>query len=278
MGLITFAQRPWAHSWEYIGGFTGIGSLAIRFGMDKLDHWIQSQLVEIFDQSTRKLADALDKEILIRLITYMPTTRSTAYRQRILMFIQFTLCKLIIGFTSPGQVSPNLSMFVDLYKNQSLQANNAGLFGFIFAAILSLGHRSSIWTDQLTRDDRTILYAAYADLTQLCDHTDLDVGWLAQPAKIKDPCHKPNCAQNFEKLWKSTFAVCKNLNSPVPLEDIRQIVRLPLHRQSFVDRGRSWTCECAQNTLAKIDSCIDRLFCGLAEKYKHWARWVLIRS
>lgn len=281
--LVTAAQNPSFHRPKLIGCFASIGSLAARFGMNNLDFWIQSQIHLICLFSANKLAvEKWEKDILEEVVRFMQTTRALTYQHEIMTFVRLVLCKLYIRLSDPSNLwqestHASLSIFADLYNDRSLPTKSPGLFGFLFASILSLGHRSSIWVDNVSRDGRRILYAAHIDLTRLRNHDSLWVNWLIYPASLKDTCPEPTCSPSFIDCWNHSFAHCGNMDSSIALEDIRQVVQIPLYREAFIDhcRASSWNCrqQCAEKTLARIDGSIERLFRGLTERHEYWARY-----
>ena len=149
-------------------------------------------------------------------------------------------------------------------------------FGYVFIIILSLGHRSPIWTDQLTRDQRAILYTAQAHLTSLRKDKELDLAWLAHP-RTSSLLHKTcsACSNRFDTVWDASFGQCGTINSAVPLRDVSELVVLPQCRHIFARgvRSSSWRCEfqCGMNILRKIDSKIERLFLDLAWKHRRFS-------
>lgn len=278
MQLLAAAQNYLCYGPRFIGRFTNIGSIAVRFGMSNLDRWAETQIYSIVQSWERgNIKMDWDAKLLMQVVAYMQATRTTTHQHDFWTTLRRILCVSALGIiTSNGQAPVKLDAFVSLYKDRSLRANKPGIFGFIFATILAFGHRSPAWNDYLNRDDRRILYAANTLLTCLCNHDDLEVRWLFRPATVKDVCSQPSCSQKFESHWNNSFVACK-IDSPIPSEDIRHVVRVPLYRKAFEDQRPVWSCasRCLERTLAKIDASIERLFCGLAEKHSYWARSVL---
>ncbi|KAB5590612.1 hypothetical protein CTheo_5955 [Ceratobasidium theobromae] len=157
MPFLAFAQDPRYHHPKAVAILVDTGSLAVRFGMNSLDRWIQSQLKQAFNHPSRRLdTSPWNLESLLPLISYMQMTRLETYRSDILIFVRYILCKAIVAA-------------VDRSASRDDIVSSCGVFA---------SHQSPIWTDALTRDDRTILYAAHIGLTKLSDRSDLDVSCL----------------------------------------------------------------------------------------------------
>lgn len=264
--FITAAQEPSSHGPTLVGHLTDTGTLAMRFGMFSLDTWVYSQLLMVLRHTPSAAINSLPS-----VVTYMKATHVGTSRDEVSAWVE-----LIIWLSFKRSEDPEtsrLSVFVDWYRDQSLAEKSPRLFGYLFIVILSLGHLSHVWNNILTRDERRIFYAANTVLVRLCDHGDLEVEWLSQPTFVKDICSQPACTRNFDKYWSSIFGQHKSLGSSVALEDIHRIVLLPKHRYQFAKQSESWKCEsqCAQKTLAKIDTLIGRLFLGFATKQKLFA-------
>ncbi|CAE7079279.1 unnamed protein product [Rhizoctonia solani] len=212
----------------------------------------------------------------------MQTTTVVDYRSEILRGVQFTLGTLISKAYDSSNKSKDISdhitvrLCTKLYKEKSLLVDAPGIFGFVFAVILSLGHRSSVWTNDMTREDRRVLFAANSMFTCLRDHTDLGVGWLLQPTDMRDVIKDcPDCSKlkntGFKAWWDSGFGQCGKLSSQIPLEDIRHIVRLPHYRNLFSDASsvrRYCGKGCPARLLAYIDEHMESLYHALTKKYQ----------
>ncbi|KAG9074106.1 hypothetical protein FS749_014375, partial [Ceratobasidium sp. UAMH 11750] len=149
-----------------------------------------------------------------------------------------------------------LDACVRLYKDTSLPTALPKLFGCIFTLILSLGYQSTVWKDQLTRDERAALYVAQAHFTRLHRHPELSLEWLFSPQTT------------------ITSGECGELNSVVPLEDISEIARLPQYRQKFADAVQSspWVCElhytAGKKFLNAIDTRLGESYVKFTSEYK----------
>lgn len=273
--FITAARDPPNHNSTLVGRLADAGTLAARFGMKNLDSWTYSQLLMVLQRTPfAAMATDLKQPVLRSVITYMQATRIATCQYEISVWVELVIGSIQGSYKD--QHSPNFHTFVDWYRDQSLLANSPRLFGYLFAIILSLGHLSTTWNDILTREERRIFHAANSVLTRLCDHRDLEVQWLTQPTIVKDICSLPTCIRNFDDCWNSHFVPHQKLDSPIALKDIHQIVQLPIYRYRFAYQSKDWNCKsnCAHKTLAKIDTCIGRVFQGLAAKHEFFAHTV----
>jgi hypothetical protein len=111
---------------------------------------------------------------------------------------------------------------------------------------LTLGHCLSIWKDQLTRDQRSMLYAAQAHLVPLHANSNIELSWLKDPKKSRIlglTCS--DCSERFDSVWRISFGLCGTLNPPALLEDVSKIASLPQCRQLIAHTARapSWQCK-----------------------------------
>lgn len=273
--FLTAAHDPECHNPSILVHYIDAGVVASYFGMKHLESWVYSQIRLVLKSEEALVSQEWPGGALIRLIAHLQTDDLPDCQHELLTLAQLLLCPPTIRpcRTSAGDQG-NLQVYASLYKLKHLVTLNPALFGVVFAIVLSLGHRSSIWTEHLTRDDRTVLLAAHADLTKLHEHKDLELAWLTEPSRVEDVCSQTGCSQAFSKAWDNSFARCKRLDSPVALEDIKYILTLPRHRLEFFKQCRGWDCRsrCAQKSLDKIDDAIRGLFCGLTKKYELWVR------
>jgi hypothetical protein len=251
------------------------GMLAARFGMNNLDSWAQTQILKLIQLSKSTPKENWDGETLVALASYMRRTRIITYRRDIMGMVRMLMCPTAALY-SPEQVYSGLDACLDIYKNSSAEflTKDPVLFGYVFAIILLRGPESFTWTKDLTREDRTILYAAYAGLTRLDSHKDLDTSWIKEPTQVKDVCSRLVCSSNFWNAWSIAFEYIGALDSLIPLEDMHEIVEISHSRRWSFARSCRWRCDsqCGQKTLDKFDSRLERLLCGLTEKYKYFSR------
>lgn len=275
--FLTAAQDPKNHHLGLLVYYLDIGLVASYFGMKNMESWSLSQIRLVLQSAESLAAQDCSGGDLERLFTYLQTADIPDCQHELLTVMQLVLCapatRPLTSHLSERTIA-NHQTYISFYKTPHLATSNLALFGLLLAIVLSLGHRSSAWSEHLTREDRTILFAAHADLTKLCDHSDLELAWLTNPAQVKEVCSRRNCSLTFSRFWANTFAQCKSLNSPVPLEDINQILTLPKQRFLFANLCADWRCQsrCAQRTLDKLDASIRGLFCSLAKKHEFWAK------
>lgn len=157
--------------------------LASYFGMRNLESWVHSQTRILLQSEEALAAQKWSGEDLTRLFTYLQIGDMPNFQHELLILIQLILCPQNTPLSCiPDENNSNLLVYAKVYKSPHLATSNPALFGALFAVILSFDHRSSVWTELLTRDNRAVLYAARADLTNLRDSKDLELSWLLQPS------------------------------------------------------------------------------------------------
>lgn len=171
-------------------------------------------------------------------------------------------------------LSSNLDICVALYKDPDLPKAYPILFGYIFTIILSLGHRSSVWTKQLTREDCNILYTSQVHLASLDDESFLEFSWLTQfPSKSRSDFCSDSCAQDADTAWIGSFAYYRAVSSPLSSVGISKLVLLPNYRQLFANSTQSLfescKCKCASKTLYRIGEGINDIFYAMYRIYEH---------
>lgn len=253
----------------------GISALAYRFGMLELQLWSRSQLELVFKSVTRFVNSNWDKDTLLQAMN-CANRRDDWLAGHMRNFVW-----LALSTSAPNNPllyqrprSSNLDTCVALYKDPDLPEKYPGLFGYIFTIVLSLGHRSSVWTSQLTREDRHVLYTAQAHLISIRDESDLDLSWLSRPPSQNWGFVCNSCADHIDTAWGASLAGCANLDSIIPLEDISKLVLLPSYGQLFVDliwsNPRPCTNWCNQTTWATIENRMRRVFLGMYSKYNYF--------
>ncbi|CAE6529021.1 unnamed protein product [Rhizoctonia solani] len=267
-------QTPSDYSGIWASRLIRLGYLACRFGMKRLDAWVQVQIHTMLRHFVRKhrVIDDWNARDILRLVRYMQTTTVIDYQHELLDFMRNIISTLIVqnyAFNDATPHNPIINVCAALYQEREVLIDSPGFFGFIFAIIVSLGHRSPIWIDRLTREDRRILYAANTILICLSDHANLDVSWVIDPSVIKNVCTE--CSSMYDGCWKESFSRCKGLKSRVLLEDIRHIAALPDYRFPFVSllSRRITSCQCLNNMSTQVEQRMESLYCALTEKYKH---------
>ncbi|KAG8707075.1 hypothetical protein FRC11_007716, partial [Ceratobasidium sp. 423] len=272
MDLLTDARDSLRHTKEAFLKYLDIGYLASRLRIQSLAGWAQEQLSLIFDSTSRVAESIWGADTLLQLAT-LAMSASKEFHYKAHIFLRYSL--------SPWTV-PSINIYSDflvdryvsLYKDPAVFATSKELFGWVFLFIISLGHDSPTWLEQLDRGDRLVLYATEVEMTSLRDYRYLDVAWLVPRDHTRwylDMCCD-TCWKHCEAIWDSSFDRVGLLNSSVPLEDIRMLLLLPRFRQTFTKAARSsqWPCkaQCGEKVLASIDAKITRLCVQMSRIYE----------
>lgn len=265
----------------------GIAILARHFGMSEIESWSFSRLTPLIKAPIHVANSSWDKNSILQV---MENTEGLDYTHvmehladRRFANDMNTTVWLALSTLAPNSplayqtpLSSNLDTCVALYKDSSFSKTHPALFGYVFTIILSLGHRSSVWTKQLTREDRTVLYAAQVNLTSLDKDPDLDLSQLLQVPKsflARDSPFWSYCRPQQYNAWDASFANLGTLNSSTPLEDICKLVLLPAYRQLFADSTRAYG-HCfagyCQRALDDIDAAVNNIFMGMYRKYEYF--------
>ncbi|KAF8599763.1 hypothetical protein BDV93DRAFT_609062 [Ceratobasidium sp. AG-I] len=255
-----------------------LGAYAITryFGMTELREWSYSQLEIVLESVSSFVNSSWDKDTIIQAMSCaQPMDCRNSYN--LYTFVSLALStearSSTLAYESP--LLSNLDTCVALYKDCSLPQTYPSLFGYVFSVILSLGHRSPIWINQLTREDRNVLYAAQAHLVFIGSDPDLGFSWLWQPL-ILNRCGycSDSCTEDAETAWSASFARCGDFHSKIPLEDISNLLLLPSYRQLFADatqsRFNSCRRECARRMLGSIDETVEAVFAAMCRKHKYF--------
>ncbi|KAF8593404.1 hypothetical protein BDV93DRAFT_549543 [Ceratobasidium sp. AG-I] len=255
--------------------YLGISHMTRHFGMYKLGSWSDSRLSLVLESATGFVNTGWDKETLTQ-AGYFPSeefSMTTEDDLRIFAWLALSTSIPSNPITSQPPLLSNLDTCVAIFKDPGL-LKGTSLFGYVFTVILSLGHRSSTWTNQLTREDRTVLYAAQVHLTSLGGDSNLDLSWISQPSYQDWGYFCTSCTDLVDTVWDTTFAKCSSLNYNVPLEDISRLVLLPSCRQLFIDSTRSdpklCVHQCAHNVWDYIDRKLLGTFYYMADKHNYF--------
>lgn len=280
VSLVADAKDVRKHTQPTFVRYLDIASLSQRFGMVKLEAWARTQLTLLLQSPDRLVDGPWDKDTLLQIKSYADITGNQNLIRQTTPFVRLVI-SLSTHPSAMAQPPSSLNLAsclgacVELYKDPTIQASNPALFGFVFIAILSLGHRSPVWANKLTRNDRTTLYTAQAHLISLGDNLSTS-GWLRHPRQIFQAMRITickACSQQFDLLWAASFGKCGQLTSTTALEDISKLVELPQHRQ-ILSRP-SWSlCDsnCKTHVLDEIDACTELLFEDLASKHDYFSR------
>jgi hypothetical protein len=277
MSLLTAAQNPLCHNQASFVRYLDIGILADRLNMNSLKSWAQSQLrhfLELTEQAWVSKS-TWDKQLLLEIAAFGKSSPED---------IDNGIQTLLRAILTPSSVltPPYLETCVSLYKDSTFSKTSDALSGWIFVFILSLGHRSSVWLNDLTRDDRLVLLTAQAELTNLSQRSDLRINWLTEKRGELGPFNLccGNCSHFWNPMWVSNYGKVGKLNSATPLEDIRQIMRLGDYRQTFawaISSG-TWPCqeECGKKVLRSVDERTNLLFQDFDKLHTYFVKYVPI--
>lgn len=263
--------------------FTDLSVLASRFGMRSLSTWgvrKTSRILKSLDLANY----AWDENVLCKMLSCLDQERWSSELSEILLCIFAVLIRSIENSTmSQNSVTPILDTCVHWYKAPTLPPQDGRLdeavFGYVFALVLSLGHHSAVWTEHLTRADRLVLYAAQVHLTCIQRDNSLGLAWLENPRVYfleKSLCSA--CVKRFDSVWDASFGQLGRLDSPMPLEDVSKLVRLPKYRQTFANLVccQTWELQCKKNQCGErmlhvLDTWIVLSFVSLTEEHKYFA-------
>ncbi|KDN49111.1 hypothetical protein RSAG8_02464, partial [Rhizoctonia solani AG-8 WAC10335] len=236
--IITAAQSPDIDRPRYGARIMDAGVLAMRFGMDQLDSWAQSQILQLLKFSPSSRKENWNQDQIMKLALYIHESRISTYRRDIFESILLILEPGGLGkhLYSPEQIKSNTDACLKIYKHHTTEfsAKCPPFFGYTFIVLLSQGSESPVWKDHLRRKERAVLSAAYAGLIRLSQHDDLETDWITDPAhtQVKVIC-SPKCNTSFNEAISKAFEFSSPLDSTTPLEDIHCISRVASARWSF---------------------------------------------
>ncbi|KAF8599769.1 hypothetical protein BDV93DRAFT_293726 [Ceratobasidium sp. AG-I] len=234
--------------------------------MSELHVWSYYQLKGILKLATGFFNTSWDKDTIMQAVTCVyEENHWFFYNLHAFMFLTLSTSALNNPLVHESPLLSNRDTCVALYQDPSLPKTHPILFGYVFTVILSLGLRSSVWTKQLTRDDRNILYAAQAHLASLGDDYFLEFSWISQsPAKNRSEYCSDSCTKYANTAWSASFASFAVLDSAASLMDASKLALLPSYRHLFVECTRpvfkSCKCKCARKALRRIDEGIEDIF------------------
>ncbi|KAF8599766.1 hypothetical protein BDV93DRAFT_609064 [Ceratobasidium sp. AG-I] len=211
--------------------YLGIYIITRHFGMSKLHTWSHTRLEMILRSVTGFVNTTWDKCTIMQAAACAYEGASyLSYDLRAFLYLALSTSAPNNPLAHRLPLSSNLDTCVALYKDRDLPERYPSLFGYVFTLILSLGHHSPIWTSQLTREDRNILYTAQAHLISLGVDPNFELSRLLQPASQTWSFRCTSCTSHIDTAWSTSFAGFGSLNSTIPLEDISKLVLLPSYR------------------------------------------------
>ncbi|KAH7334309.1 hypothetical protein B0J17DRAFT_720720 [Rhizoctonia solani] len=276
MNLLTDAKDSLRHTKETFLKYLDIGYLASRIQLKRLAGWAKEQLLLIFNSTSRVAENIWGADTLLQLAT-LAASANEEFHSKAHIFLRYSLSPwtvLSIDLCSAFLVD----RYILLFKDPAVLETSKELFGWVFLFVLSLGHESKKWREQLALKDRAVLYAAELEMTSLCDYQDLDVAWLLPPnhtAWYLDICCD-SCWEHCESTWDSSFGQVGLLDSSMLLSDIRMLLLLPRFRQAFAKAAHSpqWPCKarCGETVLASADQKFTQLCLDMSTVYEDLLR------
>ncbi|CAE6504221.1 unnamed protein product [Rhizoctonia solani] len=284
MSLLTDGEKDYRHSHATFIKYLDIATLAGHLQMINLSSWALSQLTRHINSSCWTPDGTWDKRVVIQVVEL---ERSTSEAPE---FTYSSLCSVPLRIFLRHVLDPSVrdpsDLSIPLYKiykdhHYDTEApESLGIFGWMFVYVLSLGHHSSYWRDTLTRDDRSVLYMAQAELANLAARSDVSIGWLTNPLNpefnILSQCCK-DCLSHCKAVWGLTYGQVGELNSTEPLKDVRHLVKLPGYRIAFKNAVHgAWPCHnnCGIHVLNQIDWWCDTLGDDFQALYQQFVEYV----
>ncbi|KAG8736187.1 hypothetical protein FRC10_009583 [Ceratobasidium sp. 414] len=271
MHLLTAAQDSNNHDRDLALHYIHLGITAARFDLIKIARWAWLQLKLVFNSATKLATVKWDPVSILAMLIYcrkMPESEPDVEYELVAFFRLILSMSLSGRLIAPqGEPVSNLDMCVKLYKGHPEwdRSTLGAVLGFTFVAILSLGHNSSVWKDQLSRDERSVFYTAHVHLVSLDNIPNLELAWINNPIRssiVNAICSR--CSKRFPQAWSASFGHLGALGSATPLQDVSKLAHLPQCRQLFAETVRSdaWRCEsfCGKIMLRRVDECLNRLF------------------
>ncbi|CEL56531.1 hypothetical protein RSOLAG1IB_07880 [Rhizoctonia solani AG-1 IB] len=248
--LLVDYLTPENHNQDLCVKYLDIAAVSQRLGMTKLEEWATNALCAIFTQSAgsfRRIAYEWEWATLLRLREWSRETFLDLPVQAFIQYLVLCITQDIRNSQGGGSLFRSADL-VQIYQGFKNSESNEALFGCAFLNILSLGHRSQVWSD-LTRDDRAIFYAAQAQLIDLpCELTPGTLAWVAspKPALLQQLCN--GCQKIVSDVWAKTFEECfEGIGSDRPLKDVRLLAEMPIYRPELWKRmSRKAFTDCSQ--------------------------------
>ncbi|KAL5638483.1 hypothetical protein ACGC1H_005238 [Rhizoctonia solani] len=208
-----------------------IMAVAPRLGMTKLEEWAINALHTIFTKSTHSFCRIPHNWRYDDFLRLRELARKTTLDSPVRAFIQYLIYKIAQDIRSNqdvGDCSSKITGLVEIYQGLKRSNDDNALLGCVFLNILSLGHRSQVWSS-LTRDDKSILYAAQVQLTDLPRvFIPGSLAWLAKPDPEQAQVLCVGCRSSLSVLWNEIFGECnEGIGSTTPLKDVLFLTAMP---------------------------------------------------
>ncbi|CAE6415021.1 unnamed protein product [Rhizoctonia solani] len=230
--LLVDYLTPEKHTQDLFLRYLDIATVAPRLGMAKLEEWAMNALHIVFTESAnsfRRVPYDWKYGILLQL---RGLTRETNLDLPVQAFIQYLIHKIVHDIRhnqGASGCSSKIADLIEIYQGFKKLDDDA-LLGCVFLNILSLGHRSQVWSD-LTRDDKAILYAAQAQLTNLPqEFAPGSLAWVTKPDPVAQQLCDA-CQLRLSGVWDKIFRECnEGLGSNIPLKDVLFLAEMPEYR------------------------------------------------
>ncbi|KAG9074107.1 hypothetical protein FS749_014376 [Ceratobasidium sp. UAMH 11750] len=270
LSLLTDAHRVNARIQHRFVHYLDTSSLSTLFGMKSLGLWARSQLGIALRSAGVLASYGWEKATLLQAVLCARDMQEDASDVANNML---ALVYLVLSFsadTSPSQKEAALNLSSSLFKDIFVFDQRPELFGCALTVILSLGHQSPVWREQLTREQRASLYVAQAHLTRLSQYPGLSLKWLASPP-LTNTGACATCATHLQTFWAKTFRQCGSLDSDIPLHDVSKLVPLPQYREQLARLlSTMWcavNCGAKEKVLHAVDSHLKEFYTGLTSDY-----------
>ncbi|KAG9094844.1 hypothetical protein FRC07_011194, partial [Ceratobasidium sp. 392] len=270
--LVEDIQDNSKHDYRLFESYFDLGLMAWRFDLADIARWAWPRVGTVLNSVVMDFATTeCGNEWWQEVLSYYEAIREYAPNVANELLGIFRLCvSMPLGdrlVTTQEEPQVDIKTCVALYKGSSPLPNpvSAMILGYTFVVLLSLGHNSDVWKNQLTRDERSVFYTAQAHLVSLDNNPNLDLAWLKNPnasTLMQQICRE--CESRFDSLWSKSFGLLGTFGSPLPLADVCKLARLPQCRYLFAEAVRKpdWSCRsgCGERMVRRIDKHMGKLF------------------
>ncbi|KAG8707211.1 hypothetical protein FRC11_007603, partial [Ceratobasidium sp. 423] len=265
--------------------YVDIATLARMFGTTKLEVWAIHALHFMFtdhhETLTRSVSRIWGTDTILRLRTL---SRNTELERPVASFIQYFITINLEDMTSPvcENDSRNARACMDLYDIVKKPDVDPVLLGCIFLKVLSLGHRSWIWLERMTRKDRPILYAAQVQFVNASSEIQ-NLEWLRPYPVCRELVEEywcDTCESKVMATWNRLFGkLGRDLGSGLPLKDVLLLSQVAINRWRFYEECTNELENCCgrgglsflalpDGLLNYLDDNIQKLYEEVASRYR----------
>ncbi|KAG8772533.1 hypothetical protein FRC12_003028 [Ceratobasidium sp. 428] len=275
-------------TWKY---YIDIAMISHYLGMSGTQNWALKRLKPMLDQrifsfpfDVTAILDAVHRMKLMGEDVVENSLRSLLCMQLLRVFSprQDALYLRFSGPIPPSQ--PSSKGFVDtLYRDSTLRLGDRALFGQTICIILQAGHKSLMWSKELTRNERATLCAVQLYLTPLPE--TLDFSWFTSFTR-RDETNNVPCSDTCKTLLESTKdrvfteAAREQFRRDSPLGGIDALCSLLIRRAQFFvktaepkvitgsEEQHTICSKCRTHYMKKLDSEMNRIFNKLADLFE----------